>query len=42
VLALSDGRHSLLEVAERSGLGFPTVRKAADLLADRELLAEEP
>ena len=42
VLALSDGRHSLLDVAERSGLAFPTVRKAADLLVDRGLLAAEP
>ena len=41
VLSLSDGRHSLLDVAERSGLGFGVIRKAADLLVDHDLLAEE-
>jgi aminopeptidase-like protein len=42
VLCLSDGEHSLIDVAERSGLGFMTVRKAADLLLANGLLAEEP
>ncbi|MFE3645390.1 DUF4910 domain-containing protein [Streptomyces sp. NPDC059169] len=32
VLNLSDGRHSLLDVAERSGLPFDTVAAAADAL----------
>jgi aminopeptidase-like protein len=41
VLCLSDGEHSLLDVAERSGLGFRAVRKAADLLFTNGLLAEE-
>ncbi|OFV93296.1 MAG: peptidase M28 [Acidobacteria bacterium RIFCSPLOWO2_12_FULL_65_11] len=40
VLNLSDGRHSLLDIAERSGLRFETVRQAADLLAEHELLTE--
>ena len=40
VLNLSDGRHSLLDVAERSGLAFATVRRAADRLLAGGLLAE--
>ena len=32
VLNLSDGEHSLLDIAERSGLPFATVRVAADAL----------
>jgi aminopeptidase-like protein len=28
VLNLSDGRHSLLDIAERAGLGFQPVRQA--------------
>lgn len=40
VLNLSDGSHSLLDVAERSGLEFALVRRAADLLADKGLLEE--
>lgn len=32
VLSLSDGEHSLLDVAERSGLAFDTVAAAADAL----------
>jgi aminopeptidase-like protein len=39
VLNLSDGRHSLLDVAERSGLTFSTVRDAAGVLLDGGLLA---
>jgi aminopeptidase-like protein len=41
VLTLSDGRHSLLDVAERSGTDFRVIRRAADLLLDGGLLAEE-
>jgi aminopeptidase-like protein len=37
VLNLSDGRHTLLDVAERSGLPFRTVRAAADLLAEHDV-----
>lgn len=40
VLNLSDGEHSLLAVAERSGLPFAQVREAADLLLRHGLLAE--
>lgn len=38
VLNLSDGAHSLLDVAERSGLPFATVRAAADRLEEAGLL----
>jgi aminopeptidase-like protein len=38
VLNLSDGRWSLLDIAERSGLPFTTVRAAADLLLAHGLL----
>jgi aminopeptidase-like protein len=41
VLNLSDGRKSLLDIAERSGLSFDTVARAADALVDHRLLAEE-
>lgn len=40
VLNLSDGRHSLLDVAARSGLPFQAIRDAADLLVAHGLLAE--
>jgi aminopeptidase-like protein len=39
VLNLSDGRHSLLTIAERSGLPFPAVSRAARLLEQHGLLA---
>lgn len=42
VLNLSDGRHSLLDVAERSGLPFTTIRLAADRLFAADLLARRP
>lgn len=38
VLNLSDGRHSLLDVAERSGMPFGSVAEAAQSLIDAELL----
>ncbi len=38
VLSLSDGEHSLLDVAERSGLSFDTVVAAADALCGAELI----
>jgi aminopeptidase-like protein len=38
VLNLSDGAHSLLDVAERSGMDFRTIRRAADLLVEGGLL----
>ena len=40
VLNLSDGRHSLLDIAERSGLRFDAVKRAADALLDQSLLKE--
>jgi len=39
VLNLSDGEHSLLDVAERSGMPFARIREAADALLDAGLLA---
>jgi hypothetical protein len=38
VLNLSDGEHSLLDIAERSGLPFPVIHDAAELLLDVGLL----
>jgi aminopeptidase-like protein len=40
VLNQSDGRHSLLDIAERSGVPFTRLRRAADRLLDAELLRE--
>jgi aminopeptidase-like protein len=40
VLNLSDGRHDLLAIAERSGLRFSTVRAAAEALLAAGLLEE--
>ncbi len=42
VLNLSDGRHSLLDIAERSGIPFSTISEAADLLCESGLLAVIP
>jgi len=39
VLNLSDGKHSLLDIAERSGLTFAAINNAAELLRDGGLLA---
>lgn len=41
VLNYSDGEHSLLDVAERSGIPFETLYEAADLLSDKGLLSTE-
>ena len=41
VLNLSDGKHSLLDIAERSGLPFSTLLSAAKLLHTNGLLMEE-
>ena len=38
VLNLSDGRHSLLDIAERAGLAFPIVESTAGLLERHGLL----
>ncbi|HZO62083.1 MAG TPA: DUF4910 domain-containing protein [Gaiellaceae bacterium] len=40
VLNLSDGRHTLLDVAERSGLSFDLVARAAETLVAHGLLRE--
>jgi aminopeptidase-like protein len=42
VLNLSDGRHSLLDIADRAGLQFTAVRDAAATLADHGLLKRAP
>ncbi|MFH5804232.1 DUF4910 domain-containing protein [Alienimonas sp. DA493] len=41
-LNLGDGRHALLDVAERSGLPFPAVARAAAVLRSHDLLTESP
>jgi aminopeptidase-like protein len=38
VLNLADGRHSLLDIAERAGIPFARIRSAADTLVAAELL----
>ena len=38
VLNLSDGEHSLLDIAERAGIPFDFVQKVATILAEHELL----
>jgi aminopeptidase-like protein len=38
VLNLSDGRHSLLDIADRAGRPFSEIRRAADLLVEHDLL----
>jgi aminopeptidase-like protein len=40
VLSMSDGTADLLQVAERSGLPFPRIRRAASLLEEHGLLEE--
>ena len=42
VLNLSDGEHSLLDIAERSGLSFSAISEAAELLFENGLLTEVP
>jgi aminopeptidase-like protein len=39
VLNFSDGAHSLLDIARRSGIRFATIADAAETLAAHELLA---
>jgi aminopeptidase-like protein len=41
-LNLSDGEHSLLDIADRSGLPFTVIRDAAELLCENKLLAVVP
>ena len=40
VLNLSDGRHSLLDISDRSGCGFDAIKQAADALRDHHLLTQ--
>jgi len=40
VLNLADGQHSLLDIAERSGMAFREIARAAQLLKENGLLAE--
>ncbi len=40
VLNLSDGRHSLLDIAERSGYEFSVIKNAAHALCEKALLKE--
>jgi aminopeptidase-like protein len=42
VLNLSDTEHSLLDIAERSGISFPMISEAADLLCQKGLLSVVP
>ena len=42
VLNLSDGRHSLLDIADRSGLHFAAISDAAEVLHDSGLLSVVP
>lgn len=42
VLNLSDGKHSLLDIAEQSGILFSNLREAADLLCEKKLLSVLP
>ena len=42
VLNLSDGRHALLDIADRAGLPFSAVREAAAALTDHGLLKRAP
>jgi aminopeptidase-like protein len=42
VLNLSDGDHSLLDIANRSGISFPLIRDAAKLLCEHGLMAGVP
>jgi aminopeptidase-like protein len=39
VLNLSDGKHSLLDIAERANLPFTVIRSTAEILCDHEIIA---
>jgi aminopeptidase-like protein len=41
VLNFSDGNHTLLDIAERSGFEFESIKKAADVLKEYDLLKEK-
>jgi aminopeptidase-like protein len=42
VLNLSDGKHTLLDIAERAGISFEVIHQAAETLATHDLLRLEP
>jgi aminopeptidase-like protein len=42
ILNLSDGHHTLLDIAERSSLQFDVIKKAANALLEHGLLKERP
>jgi len=42
VLNLSDGEHSLLDIADRSGIPFASVHEAAKSLCEADLLTPAP
>jgi aminopeptidase-like protein len=42
VLNLSDGNHSLLEIADRSSMSFDSINQAADALLQHDLLQDKP
>jgi aminopeptidase-like protein len=42
VLNLSDGNHSLLDIAEKANLEFAVIQNAADTLLEHGLLTESP
>ena len=42
VLNLSDGNHTLLDIADRSGFEFDSINKAASALLEHNLLKEKP
>ena len=41
MLNLSDGAHSLLDIAERSGYTFDTIKRAAEILLDADCVDDE-
>jgi len=40
ILNLSDGQHSLLDIAEKSKLNFDLIKETADILVEHRLLLE--
>jgi aminopeptidase-like protein len=40
ILNLSDGTHSLLDISERSGCAFDTIKRSSDLLLQHNLLKQ--
>jgi aminopeptidase-like protein len=42
VLNLSDGSHTLLDIAERSGMRFDAIKRACEALQEHGLLRECP